>query len=142
MKSAFSIVLFNERTGNIEIMHRFVLHDAEEGAWRLFDAKADIIADENTQAKFAAYVETMFEIKNQNNETLPLEMIGFQNDAGYFWVYQELKMPKESFTQLKIRSDALREIWTEQYNVVNIEGNGAATSLHFSGSDTWQSVTF
>jgi hypothetical protein len=141
MKSAFSIVLFNERTGNIEVMHRFVLHDAEEGVWQLFDAKADIIADDKTQSKFADYVETKFEIKDQNNKTLPLEMVGYQNDAGYFWVYQEIKNPK-GLTKLTIRSDALREIWTEQYNIVNIEGNGPTTSLHFSDSDKWRSVSF
>ena len=29
MKSAITKVLFNQRTGNIEVMHRFYVHDAE-----------------------------------------------------------------------------------------------------------------
>lgn len=139
MKSAFTIVLFNDRTGYIEVMHRFVLHDAEEAAWNLFDAKADIIADETTQARFAAYVEKQFELKDQSGKTLPLEMVGFQNDEGHFWVYQEVKIPEE-LKRLRVRHDALREIWTEQFNIVNIDGIGATTSLHFSDSDTWRSV--
>lgn len=139
MKSAFTIVLFNDRTGNLEVMHRFVLHDAEEAAWQLFDAKSDIIADELTQAKFAAYVDTRFALQNQDGEAIPLEMIGFQNDAGYLWVYQEVKIPKD-LTRLRIRHDALREIWTEQFNIVNVDGLDKTTSLHFSDSDTWRSV--
>ncbi len=139
MKSAFTIVLFNDRTGNLEVMHRLVLHDAEEAAWRLFDTKSDIIADEKTQAKFAAYVEQRFELKNQDGQKIPLEMVGFQNDEGYFWVYQEVKIP-DNLTRLKVRHDALREIWTEQFNIVNIDGIGTTTSLHFSDSDTWRSI--
>lgn len=139
MKSAFSIVLFNDRTGNIEVMHRFVLHDAEEAVWNLFDAKADIISDEITQAKFAAYVDLKFEIRDQDNKQLPLEMVGFQNDAGFFWVYQEIKQP-ENLKRLKIKNDSMREIWQEQFNIVNIEGRGETTSLHFSDSDVWRWV--
>ncbi len=140
MKSAFTIILFNERTSNIEVMHRFMLHDAEEAAWKLFDAKADIVADEQTQAKFTAYVEAQFEVKDQNNKTLPLELVGFQNDAGYFWVYQEIRIPKD-IVELKIRHDSLREVWTEQFNIVNVEGRGPAKSVQFNGSDVWQTVT-
>lgn len=139
MKSAFTIVLFNDRTGYIEVMHRFVLHDAEEAAWQLFDAKADIVADELTQAKFAAYVDSRFEMQNQSGQPLQLEMVGFQNDAGYLWVYQEIKIPKD-LTRLRIRHDALREIWTEQFNIVNVDGLDKTTSLHFSDSDVWRSV--
>ncbi len=43
IKTAFSILLFNERTGNLEAVHRFYLHDAEEAVWALFDKNADII---------------------------------------------------------------------------------------------------
>ena len=139
MKNAFTIVLFNDRTGYLEVMHRFVLHDAEEAAWRLFNSKADIISDDKTQAQFAAYVETRFQMKNQDGEVLPLELLGYQNDAGYFWVYQEIKMPNK-LTKLSIRNDVLREIWSEQFNVVNIEGIQQTTSLHFSDSDTWRSA--
>lgn len=140
MKSAFTIVLFNERTNHIEVMHRFMLHDAEEAAWQLFDAKADIIADETTQAKFAAYVETKFEVQDNNGNVLPFSLVGYQNDAGYFWVYQELKIP-QSIAGLRIRQDALREVWDEQFNIVNIEGRGPAKSLQFEGSEVWRTVS-
>ena len=141
MKSAFTIILFNERTGFLEVMHRFTLHDAEEAAWFLFDKKADIIGKEKTQAQFAKYVEKQFLLKDEKNHLLELDMVGYQNDAGYFWVYQETRLP-EHMSKLKIKHDALREVWTEQINVVNIEGKGEVQSLSFSDSDTWQTVRF
>ena len=47
IKTAFSIILFNERTNNLEVVHRFYLHDAEEAVWELFD---------NPQSSSAAFV--------------------------------------------------------------------------------------
>ena len=141
MKSAFTIVLFNERTGFLEVMHRFTLHDAEEAAWNLFDKGADIISKEETQAQFANYIEKKFALKNGNNQNIKLDIVGYQNDAGYFWVYQESQLPTD-INKLKIKYDALREVWSEQINVVNIEGKGEVQSLSFSGSDTWLTARF
>ena len=70
MKAAYTIVLFNERTGYLEVMHRFTLHDAEEAAWFLFDKNADIIAKDETQAQFAQYVVTQFSLKTQPKQPL------------------------------------------------------------------------
>lgn len=139
LKNAFTVVLFNERTHNLEVMHRFYLHDAEEAVWEVIDKKADIIGSEDTQAKFAQYVVERFDLKDQNGIDIKLGLVGFQNDAGYFWVYQEIEQPKD-LTQLHVRSSALRDIWDEQFNVVNIEGFGQVITLSFSGSDTWLSA--
>lgn len=139
LKTAFTVILFNERTNNLEVMHRFYLHDAEEAVWELIDKKSDIIASPETQEKFAAYVTQRFALKDQNGKDIDLDLVGFQNDAGYFWVYQEIKQP-EALTQLHIRDDSLRDIWTEQFNVVNIEGAGEVITLSFSGSDSWLSA--
>jgi len=139
LKNAFTLVLFNERTHNLEVMHRFYLHDAEEAVWEVIDKKADIIGSEDTQAKFAQYVVKRFGLKDQTGKDIELDLVGFQNDAGYFWVYQESKQPS-GLTRLQIRNSALRDIWDEQFNVVNVEGFGQVITLSFSGSDTWLSA--
>jgi hypothetical protein len=139
LKNAFTIVLFNERTHNLEVMHRFYLHDAEEAVWEVIDKKADIIGSEDTQEKFAQYVIKRFGLKDQAGQDIKLDLVGFQNDGGYFWVYQEVKQPV-GLTQLQIRNSALRDIWDEQFNVVNIEAFGQVITLSFSGSDTWLST--
>lgn len=139
IKTAFSILLFNERTGNLEAVHRFYLHDAEEAVWELFDKNADIIANEKTQAIFSNYVTGKFALKNQDGKDIKLETLGFQNEGGYFWVYQETPIPKD-LTTLYIKQDALKDIWSEQFNVVNVEGLKQVYSLNFSDRDEWLSI--
>ena len=139
MKAAYTIVLFNERTGYLEVMHRFTLHDAEEAAWFLFDKNADIIAKDETQAQFAQYVVTQFSLKTQPKQPLELELVGYQNDEGFFWVYQEAPLPS-NITHLTIRHDALREVWSEQINTVNVEGKGVVQSVSFSDADLWHTL--
>lgn len=141
MKSTFTIVLFNERSGYLEVMHRLVLHDAEEAAWQKFGGKADIISDEETQAKLARYVTEQFLVKDQDNKPLNFDLVGFQNDAGYFWVYQDLPLPKD-ISKLKIKQQTFHEIWSEQINIVNIEGKGPVQSLTFTTQDSWQNAYF
>lgn len=139
MKTAFTIILFNDRTSNLEVVHRFYLHDAEEAVWEIFDENADIIGDEATQQQFANYVLNKFALKDQTNKEIPLSTVGFQNDGGYFWVYQETPTPKDLKT-LNIKQQALMDIWSQQYNVVNIEGLKKVYTLNFSSSDDWLSI--
>lgn len=139
IKTAFSILLFNERTGNLEAVHRFYLHDAEEAVWALFDKNADIIGSEKTQATFSNYVTTKFALKNQNGDDIKMNTLGFQNEGGYFWIYQETPMPKD-LTTLYIKQDALKDVWPEQFNVVNVEGLQQVYSLSFSDRDQWLSI--
>lgn len=136
LKNAFTIVLFNERSGYLEVMHRFYLHDAEEAVWELFDKDADIISDEQTQQLFSNYVVERFAIKDSQGKQLPLNLLGYQNDGGYFWIYQDLKLPN-NISQIDIKHTALQDIWSEQFNVVNVEQDNKITTLSFSSSDRW-----
>ena len=93
IKSAISTVLFNANSGNLEVMHRFFLHDAEHAVKIIADKNADIIADESTQQLFADYVTERFNII-ENNAPLPLEKVGYELDGKFLWVYQEVPLPE------------------------------------------------
>jgi hypothetical protein len=43
---------------------------------------------------------------------------------------------------LSIIHNALRDLWPEQNNLVNIERDGMVQTLNFTGTVEWQSVTF
>ena len=60
MKTAITKLLFNDRSGQLEVMHRFYLHDAEHAVRQLIDSDADMIGDEQTRAQFAQYVQQQF----------------------------------------------------------------------------------
>lgn len=139
LKSALTKMLFNQRSGNVEIMHRFYIHDAEHALKQLFKTNADLISDEDAQALFAHYVEQRFFISNQ--ETLiPLNLVGYEIEGKFLWIYQETPID-EAITSLDIRNNALREIWTTQVNTVNIEGIGDIKTLTFDGNTESLQVT-
>ncbi|WP_340678816.1 DUF6702 family protein [Paraglaciecola sp.] len=140
-KSAISTVLFNPRTHNIEIMHRFDMHDAEHAVKEIFGKNADILNSAQTQTQFSDYVNKRFYLFTSDNQPLPLKKVGFESDGKFFWVYQETQQPAK-LENMIVRNDALRDIWPLQVNTINIEGRGDLQTLTFSDSVELLSVTF
>jgi hypothetical protein len=140
MKSAITKVLFNQRTGNIEVMHRFYVHDAEHAVKKLLDKSADLIAKQSTRDSFALYVSSHFQLKSDGQD-LKLSLVGNELDGRFFWVYQEVAIPQQ-LTQLDVRHDSLQTLWKEQVNVINIEGRGKVKTLKFTPELKWQQVQF
>ncbi|GHF96969.1 DUF6702 family protein [Thalassotalea marina] len=132
-KAAISTVLFNPRTENIEVSHRFYLHDAEHAVKHIFGKNADIINSKETQEKFFEYVMQRFSLKNDQGEPIALSPVGFEVDGRFFWVYQETKQPF-LLNGLTVEHSALRDIWPSQVNTVNIEGRGDIKTRTFDGS--------
>ncbi len=140
-KTAISTVLFNPRSENIEIMHRFRVHDAEHAVKEIFGKKADIISSKDTQQQFSDYVHQRFSLFDQHAQALPLKMVGFEIEGKFFWVYQETTQPTE-LANLSIRHNALRDLWPEQVNTINVEGKGELQTVTFSDSVELLQVTF
>ena len=141
LKTALSKVLFNPRSGNIEVMHRFYVHDAEHGVKQLFDKNADLLNSEQTQQLFNRYVSDHFSMTRLSGEPLPLTLVGGQLDGRFYWVYQETAIPAE-IAGLRLQHNALQGLWPAQINTVNIEGQGAIKTLSFDSKTEWQQVSF
>ncbi|MGB1263424.1 MAG: DUF6702 family protein [Cognaticolwellia sp.] len=139
-KSAISTVSFNPRTQNIEIMHRFRMHDAEHAVKHIFGKDADIISSTKTKAQFSNYVHQHFAML-ANGSPLQLSQVGYENDGQFFWVYQETVEPPK-LENLSIRHNALRDIWPSQVNTINIEGKGKLQTMTFSDSVELLKVEF
>ena len=141
LKSSITTVLFNQRTNNLEVMHRFYLHDSEHAVQHLYNKQADLNKDAQTQQQFADYVKEQFKLKSLADRPLALESVGHQIDGKFFWVYQEMQIPQD-VKGLKMSHGALRELWPAQVNMVNIEGKGEIKTLTFTGEDQWLSASF
>lgn len=140
-KLSLTTVLFNPRTENIEIMHRFNLHDAEHAVKALFSKTADILDDPDTQKQFAEYAAERFSLLNNEGESLALKLVGFEIDGKHFWVYFETQQPP-ALKGLKVKHDALRDLWPTQINTINIEGKGDLKTLTFSENVELLEVSF
>ena len=117
-KSALSTLELNERTGLVEIVHRFWVHDAEHAAEEVTGVAGDLRSDDAAQAAFARYVREHFALADAERTPLALEDVGVEVDGPYVWVYQEL--PGEALDRIAwLRFDALQELWRDQVNQLN-----------------------
>ncbi|GLS24715.1 hypothetical protein GCM10007877_04290 [Marinibactrum halimedae] len=136
-KEAYTTILVNERTGNLEIAHRFSIHDAEHVLKQHFGIKADIISSSDTQERFAQYVRLHFAIKaSEIDNEMALLTVGHEVEGKYFWVYQEVKLPQKHDV-LWVKMNAFQEVWPKQTNHVNFEKGRNIRSARFKKDDEW-----
>ncbi len=140
-KAAIATIEPNDRTGTIEIVHRFSQHDAEHAAHKFGGTSDSIISSPEVQENFARHVVESFGLATLSGEELELEEIGFEFDRGYIWVYQEAPMI-EGLKGLIVRYSALQDMWPEQINTVNVELDGTVQTLSFTGKITQHEVVF
>ncbi len=140
-KEAYSTVLFNDNTGNIEVSHRFYIHDAEHALGHLLKKHVDIIKSEQTQQDFANYIQQQFRLGDESKQLLALGSVGFEIEGKFFWVYQEIKQPK-TIKAVYIQMRALQDVWPGQINQINVERNSKTKSVRLSEDDDWQKISF
>lgn len=128
-KEAVTRVLFNQRTGNIEVMHRFLLHDAEHAVKRLRSGDADMLGSESDRAYFAGYVNQHFVMSHQR-ESMELSPVGQEIEGRFIWIYAETPVPA-GVESLTVMQSALLELWPGQINLVNVERDGIVRSATF-----------
>jgi len=138
-KAALTQILFNPRTDTIEIVHRFYLHDAEQAVLQLFGVGADIHDNQETRFQMARYTVGAFSLWDENNSPIELGLVGFEIEGSFFYVYQESEN-KQNPSSLTIRNSALRDIWPDQMNTVNVEGKGPLQTVLFDGENALQTV--
>ena len=127
-KVALTDILYNERTGNLEIAHRISLHDAEHALKEVTDSRADLTKSEEAQAAFAKYVAGKFKLTTKDKTKLRLTLVGQEIERGYLWVYQETKIPKPTEPSFFMTNTFLQDVIKEQLNTVNIrKGSRVAT---------------
>ena len=136
-KNAVTRILFNENTGNIEVMHRFFIHDAEHAAGLIFGERQMLAESRESRELFSSYVINRFSIeasfREGNSEVLGLSYVGEEVDGQFLWVYQEVPA-QDDITAFTIVNLTLRDVWSDQSNLVNIERDGRIYSLTFDGS--------
>ncbi|MFK7889103.1 MAG: DUF6702 family protein [Gammaproteobacteria bacterium] len=133
-KESITRVLFNPRTGNIEVMHRFLLHDLEHASDKLFGKTVDLLRSASDRDQFEGYVHEHFALADQNGAAVPLTPVGNEIEGRFLWVYAEAAIP-EQLSALTITHDALHNVWPEQTNLVNVErANDVRSALFQDGS--------
>ncbi|MFK8014426.1 MAG: DUF6702 family protein [Gammaproteobacteria bacterium] len=140
-KESITRVLFNARTGNIEVMHRFLLHDVEHASRQLFGKTADLLSNTQDRDQFQKYVHGRFALKDQDGAVIALTPIGNEIEGRFLWVYAEAPTPAK-LSALTISHASLHDVWSEQSNLVNVEYNGDVRSAVFRGGHGAHTIEF
>ncbi len=140
-KSTFIEVLYNQRSGSMEISQRFDLHDAEHAVRQIFDARADILGSLETQTSFYEYAVQNFSMERPDGSTIALESIGFEIEGKFFWVYQTAPLEPE-LSKLRLSSTVLQDLWADQVNWVNVERDGEIQTAVFQAHDNLIDISF
>jgi hypothetical protein len=142
LQAALTTVLFNERTGRIEVMHRFFAHDAETLLGELIGPGTDILDSSEDQLRFGIYVHDRFRLYDAAGKSIELTLKGAELEGDFLWVYQAAPIPDPPLTGLQIEHPALRELWEAQVNTVNIERRGDIQTLTFAPGTKRLGVSF
>ena len=129
-KEAITRVSFNARTDTIEVMHRFLLHDAEHASREILGKATDLWSNAQDRDRFEAYVHEGFELLDQNDRPIALTPVGNEIESEFLWVYAEAPIPP-NLTSLTISHRALRDVWPDHINLVNVERDRKVRSALF-----------
>lgn len=144
-KTAVTRILFNDSTGNIEVMHRFFIHDAEHAAGVVFGGSQNLMESVGSRKLFSSYVMNRFAVAAEDSQGLStqlnLEYVGEEIDGQFLWVYQETER-LQGVIALSVVHIALRDVWPDQANLVNVEKDGLIYSLSFADSTESLRVEF
>ena len=115
----------------------YVFDNAEHAANLIFGQREGLLESAESRELFASYVVNRFAIEANPTSADPIELkleyIGEEIDGQFLWVYQETVNSFE-ISGLRVFNTALRDVWPEQQNLVNIEKDGEIVSLSFSAA--------
>lgn len=123
-------VLFNARSGFIEVAHRYALHDAEHAVAEIEGQRPDLLGDGDAQAAFAAYVSDRFSMRGPDGSLIALELLGVEIAGGHIWIYQQAPWSGDP-KPIEMRNGALHEIWADHRSLVTVRRGDENASLVF-----------
>jgi len=130
-KAALTDIFYNERTGNLEIAHRFSIHDAEHALRAATGVKGGLTKSEETRVAFAKYVAKCFALIFSDKSAMKLTLVGQELERGFLWVYQECSIPEPMDVGFVIDNTILQDVVNGQVNTVNVRYRNQVTTLVF-----------
>jgi hypothetical protein len=133
-----STLTWDPQAQQLEVTHRLHVHDVERALTELFGTPGLRLADVETRARFALYVESRFALRGVEDSaaTVPLKLVGAALEGSALLVYQEYSGPLPE--QIEVRSDVLREVSDRQRNQVLVRTPQRTVRLDFADDVSWR----
>lgn len=110
-------IIYNDHSGNIEIVHSFTAHDIEAVLTDIEHRQVDL-DQKSSETVLQRYIEKQFVITGPNKQGLSLHWIGMRLDAEKIIIFQEVKN-KKSLKNYVLRNQILIDRIASQFNTVN-----------------------
>lgn len=113
-----SSLTVNEKTGNLEIVHRFTTHDLIVMLSKITNTQVRL-DDKNYETLLINYWEKHFSI-SQSNKNLTIDWIGIDKGINETTIYQEIKQIN-SLKNIKVSNNLLIDFYSQQINRLNYD---------------------
>jgi len=133
-----SRVEINSKTGQIDVIHSFHVHDTETALAAEGLIESPNLAALKERAQLALYTDDAFTLF-QNGKIVPLSIIGAELIRGNVLVYQQgkISLPIE---EISIKAEMMRKFVYNQINNVDVVIDGKVSSIQFRGTDGLKKV--
>lgn len=138
---ALSIIEFNPRTGAVEVVHRFNLHDVDHVFSKRLGRPVTLGDSRETFEAVVAHIAEAFTLTALDGTPIPLELAGMETRRGDLLAYYEAPRPA-GLKGFAVSNTLLMPDLPGQTNRVNVELPGAVRTLVFSGGSEVKTVRF
>ena len=124
MHAGVTEIAVNERTQELEIIHRIYGHDLMEALDRTgLDAATFLATPEGLEAA-GTYAGETFRMADTDGELLALSYVGAEADGEFAWIYFSAAIPAQQASFI-VDNDLLAETFDDQVMMTNLRFNSA-----------------
>ncbi len=123
LNAAETSISYNQRTKNLEIVHRFFMHDVNHLIQAYYKNKTDKPLEGVDETLFTDYIieNTKLNLIDKNGEKLTYSYIGSEQDGKHYFIYQEVSSNLvKPLAEVEIDVTTMQNKWKPKYWLFNI----------------------
>ena len=138
---ALSVIEFNPRTGNVEVVHTMNLHDLDHVFSQRLGKPVTVGDSRESLDAVADHIGKAFALARLDGTPIPLKLAGMETVRGDLKAYYEAPRP-DGLKGLSISDSLLMSDLPDQTNRVNVELPAGVETLIFDSAAEAQTVRF
>lgn len=122
MKAGATEIAVNERTGEMEIIHRVYAHDLLEALGNLELDETELLSSQSGLAQIEQLVRAEFRVAEGDGRLLELTYVGAELDGEFAWIYFTAPVPANT-SSFVVDNDLLSNAFEDQVMMTNFRFN-------------------
>lgn len=122
MKAGATEIAVNERTGEMEIIHRVYAHDLLEALGNLELDETELLSSQSGLEQIEELVRGEFRVAEGDGRLLELAYVGAELDGEFAWIYFTAPVPADT-SSFVVDNDILSNAFEDQVMMTNFRFN-------------------